>query len=198
MSHLLETIKLENGKLVNLSYHNQRFNKARRELFSLPEQDLTELIQIPEDCTQGLFRCRVLYGQEIEKVEFIPHHPRIMTSLKVVHDDSIDYTYKYADRTQLQKLYDQRENADEIIIVKNGSVTDCFIGNLVFFDGKNWLTPDQPLLRGTQRQRLLELGLIKEARITEHELFNFELAGVINVFYDLGNMPRIKPQQISH
>ena len=198
MSLLLETIKLENGKLVNLKYHNQRFNKARKELFSLPEQDLAELIEIPKNCKNGIFRCRVLYQQKIEKIEFIPHQLRTINTLKIVHDNTIDYSYKYADRSHLQKLYAQRESADEIIIIKNGLVTDCFIGNLVFFDGKKWITPDQPLLEGTQRQKLLDSGKIEKTTITVNDLFSFESIGIINVFYDLETMPRLKKEQILH
>lgn len=198
MCQLLETIKLEDGKLVHADYHNRRFNKARKELFNLPEQDLTNLIQVPESCQSGIFRCRVLYQQAIEKVEFIPHQPRSIKSLQVVRDNTIDYSYKFADRSHLQQLYAQRGKADDIIIIKNGLVTDCFIGNLVFFDGQQWITPDQPLLEGTQRQKLLDNLEIKAARISENDLFAFELTGVINVFYDLNNMPRIKKEQISY
>lgn len=198
MCLLLETIKLENGNLVNLKYHNQRFNKARKNLFSLEKEDLSELIQIPEIYKTGLFRCRILYQQEIKKIEFIPHQLKPIKSLQIVTDNTIIYSYKYADRTQLQKLYEQRASADDIIIIKNGLVTDCFIGNLVFFDGKNWLTPKSPLLRGTQRQKLLDEGNIKEAIIAKDELSTFEFVGIINVFYNLGNMSRLNKNQINY
>jgi 4-amino-4-deoxychorismate lyase len=196
MSQLLETIKLENGRLVNLKYHNARFNKARKELFSLPEEDLAELVQIPATCLTGVFRCRIVYQHVIEKVEFIPDQPREIHSLKVVENNTIEYPYKYANRNTLQELYCQRGDADEVIIIKNGLVTDCSIGNLVFFDGKKWLTPDQPLLHGTQRENLLEQGKISEARISEKSLSKFSLAGIINTFYSLENMPCIKKEQI--
>jgi len=192
MSLLLETIKIENGKPANLHWHNQRFNKARRDLFSLPEMDLEPLITIPENCQKGIFRCRILYDKTIRKIEFIPHRPRQIQSLQVVHDDSIEYPYKYADRSQLESLYAQRGPADEIIIVKKGLVTDCFIGNLVFSDGQRWWTPDQPLLPGTQRQKLLATGQIHEVRITESDLIHYQEIGIINVFFDPSNMPRIK------
>ncbi len=196
MCLLLETIKLENGRFANLPFHNRRFNKARRELFNLPEQDLAEIIKIPEANQTGIFRCRVLYGEQINQIEFIPHQNRQINSMQAVRDDLINYTYKYADRTRLQLLFDQRKDADEIIIIKNGLVTDCFIGNLVFFNGQSWFTPDQPLLQGTQREKLLAEAKIKAVRITEEMLFTFEEIGVINVFYDLENMPRLKASQI--
>lgn len=196
MSLLLETIKIENGKPANMPWHNRRFNKARKDLFSLPEIDLQDVIVIPENCRNGLFRCRILYGKTIEKIEFIPYQARDIKSLQVVYDDSIEYAYKYADRSNLQALYDQRGPADEIIIIKKGLVTDCFIGNLVLFDGQKWWTPDRPLLHGTQRQKLLAEGRIHEARITENDLNSFKKIGLINVFFDLDNMPRLETGQI--
>jgi len=46
--------------------------------------------------------------------------------------------------------------ADEVVFIKNGMVTDCSIGNLLFFDGHEWITPYIPLLKGTQRAFLLD------------------------------------------
>ena len=192
MCLLLETIKLENGKLVNIEFHNERFNKSRKNLFALSPRNLEDLIEIPKNYQTGIYRCRVVYGQQLESVEFIQHQPRKINSLQIIVDNSISYNYKFVDRSDLQKLYEKRGDADEIIIIKNGLVTDCFIGNLVFFDGKKWLTPNQPLLQGTQRQKLLAAGKIQETKITEKDLPNYSEAGIINVFYDLNNMPRIK------
>ncbi len=192
MCLLLETIKLENGKLSKLNYHQQRFNNARFKLFDLKPIDLHKLIVIPEYAKKGLFRCRLTYGKEIEKLEFIPHQYREISNLKMVYDDSIDYSYKYADRNHLQKLFDQREDCDDIIIVKNGMVTDSFIGNLVFSDGFKWFTPDQPLLKGTQRQYLLDKKQISEKQILASDVFNYSEVGIINTFYSLYNMNVVK------
>jgi len=197
MCQLLETIKLHDGKLYNLSYHNQRLNNARRELFpNCTPINLAESIQIPDTCSQGLFRCRVLYAETILTIEFIPQQQRSFNNLKLVFDDSIDYHIKFADRTRLNELLAQRGEADEIIIVKNGEITDCSIGNLVFYDGSDWVTPANPLLRGTQRQKLLEAGEIHEEIILMDDLKTFKNAGIINAFFDLKNMPIIKIENI--
>lgn len=194
---LLETIKLENGQLFNLEYHSRRMNEARQELFpgSTPIQ-LEAEIQVPENCHTGLYRCRMLYAERIETIEFIPQHVRSFSSLKLVTNNTIDYHFKYADRTALNELFAKRENADEIIIIKNGELTDCSIGNLVFFDGEKWYTPSHPLLRGTQRQKLLENGEIFERNITSNDLVQYREAGIINAFFDIENMPRIKIENI--
>ncbi|MFV0377250.1 MAG: aminotransferase class IV family protein [Mangrovibacterium sp.] len=197
MCQLLETIKLENGQLFNLSHHNRRLNAARQELFQgCPPINLSAYIQVPENCRKGLFRCRVLYSLQIESVEFFAQLPRTFLSLKLVEHNSIDYHLKYADRSQLTELLAMKGEADEIIIVKNGMLTDCSIGNLVFGDGKNWYSPATPLLAGTQRQKLLDTGLIKEKNIRPADLNNYRELGIINAFFDLGNMPRIKISNI--
>ncbi len=192
MCLLLETIKLENGKLVNLEYHQQRFNFARQQFEKVEQINLHDTIEIPENAKEGLFRCRVTYGSKIEKIEFIPHQYREIKSLKIVRDNSIDYTYKYADRSHLKKLYKQREGCDDIIIVKHEKVTDSFTGNLLFFDGSDWFTPDQPLLKGTQRKYLLDNKQIIEKQILFKDIFSYEKVGIINVFYSLNNMPVVK------
>ncbi|WP_372776525.1 aminotransferase class IV family protein [Mangrovibacterium sp.] len=194
---LLETIKLDHGQLFNLDYHSRRMNEARQELFpgSAPIE-LEKEIQVPESCSSGLYRCRLLYDERIEKIEFIPQHVRSFNSLKLVTHDTIDYHFKYADRTTLNELFAQRENADEIIIVKNGEITDCSIGNLVFSDGDKWYTPSHPLLCGTQRQKLLENGEIFARNITTNDLELYREAGIINAFFDIENMPRIKIENI--
>ncbi len=197
MCLLLETIKLNGGILENLFYHNARLNAAREELFGEPSAiRLEKEIRIPDELKNGVFRCRVTYGRSIHNIEFVPVLSRNFRSLKVVRHDRLDYHLKYADRSQLNELYAQRENADEIIVIRNGTITDCTIGNLVLFDGERWITPDTPLLKGTQRQALLDRKLITEERIRETDLPCFLKVGIINALFNLENMPVIKKNNI--
>lgn len=197
MCQLLETIKLENGRLCNIQYHNTRMNAARNELFGDVEYiSLEKQIAIPKEFKSGLFRCRVVYSREIEKIEFIPVLARQFNKLKLVTDNRIDYHLKFADRTALNNLMTIREDADEIIIVKNGLITDCSIGNLVFYDGQNWLTPAAPLLKGTQRQYLLDTNQIIEKQISIMDIKSFEKVGIINAFFDLKNLPIVNRSNI--
>ena len=108
-----------------------------------------------------------MYGAEgIEQVEYIPYVMRCIQSLQIVTDDAIDYSYKSTDRSALNALLAQRGNCDDIIIVKNGLVTDTSFTNIAIYDGTHWLTPRTPLLAGTQRARLLDEGSIQVADIT--------------------------------
>jgi len=197
MSLLVESIKLCDGKLFNLEYHQQRLNRTMVERF--PEAtpiDLANAISIPENCSLGLFKVRVLYGPQLEKVEIEPYKFRTIQSLKVVHHESIDYHMKYTDRQILQQLYAQRCEADDIIIIKNGLVTDAFAANLIFFDGAKWVTPNSPLLKGTQRQALLDQGLISEQTIREEDIRTFFKVGLINALVSFEEMPVIPVEKI--
>jgi 4-amino-4-deoxychorismate lyase len=167
-------------------------NHARKEAFGISEKiNLADLIKIPEKFRAGLFRCRVIYSEQIEKIEFLPHrYPRV-ESLKMVEDNHIDYHLKYANRNALQKLYEKRGGCDDILIVRNGCITDSFTANTVFFDGESWRTPGTPLLKGTQRERLLNEKLIQPGKITPENISKYEKIGLINAMQDLENMPVI-------
>ena len=198
MCLLLETIKIVDGEIQNLEYHNRRFNSSRRALFSSTvDLDLSSLIRIPEDLGNAIFRCRVLYRHKVESVEFIPHKPRTIKCLKLLTVDDIDYSFKYADRDQLESLYARRGDCDEILIVKGGFITDTSSGNIVFqlSDGA-WVTPDTPLLKGTMRMFLLETGQIRETVLRPADLGRFNAARMINCLRGLEEGPPIEMDRI--
>ncbi len=194
---LIETIKCADGRLFNLDFHQRRFDIAREESFGIHQQiSLDTQIQIPEKCKAGLFRCRIVYAEQIENTEFIPHQIRQINSLKLVEDNEIDYHLKYADRKRLNELFKLRSNCDDILIVKNGCITDSFTANPIFFDGNKWWTPDTPLLPGTQRARLISEGKINVCRITPDILSNYSKIGLINALQYMENMPVIKTNAV--
>lgn len=197
MCPLFETIKCNNGKLFNMEFHQERFEKSSLDYFGNHTNTVLEkVIEIPGFARAGLFRCRVTYSSKIEKIEFIPHQYRKIKSLKIVEDQEIEYHFKSTGREKLNALFDKRGTCDDIIIVKNGFITDSSFANLVFFDGKNWFTPDTPLLRGTQRARLITGGKIRERRIVADDLSGFMKAGLINALNDLEEMPQIEISDI--
>ena len=102
----------------------------------------------------------------------------------VIYDD-IEYSLKYSDRSLINTLFAQRGACDEIIIIKNGKVTDCSIGNLIFRQEKKWYTPDTPLLLGTQREKLLQEGKIQERTIFQEDIVNFDEIKIINAMNTL-------------
>jgi len=197
MYPLVESLKLKDGIVPNLEYHNQRMNRSKTELFpGSSEVDLEKEIKIPEVFHKGVFKIRVKYDQLIRKIEIEPYSYRSIQSLKVVHHESIDYHLKYTDRQILQELFAQRGNCDDIIIVKNGFVTDSFAANLLFFDGNSWFTPNTPLLKGTKRQFLLDEGIIIEKEIREVDIRIYQKVGLINAMIDFDEMPVVPVEKI--
>lgn len=190
MCLLFETIRIENSKTCNIKYHNERLNRSRRELFGSKELiDLENFIIIPQNIKSQVTRCRVSYGREIRKIEFFPYQPRKIKSLKLIECNNIDYSFKYEERSELNKLFDQRGDADDILIFKDGYITDTSIANIVFFDGRKWITPSSPLLPGTQRAKLLNEDIIGEKEIKVNDLKHFDKAILINamVGFKIGN-----------
>jgi 4-amino-4-deoxychorismate lyase len=172
-------------------------NQAMAELF--PEADRIDLkkeISVPDECKQGTFKIRVLYGEIIERIETDLYIPRIILSLKVVEHESVDYHLKFTDRQILQELFALRGTCDDIIIIKNGCVTDSFAANLLFFDGVNWFTPSTPLLKGTKRQFLIDHGIISEREIRKEDILGYQQVGLINAMTDFEEMPVIALPEI--
>ncbi len=179
---LLETIRCLDGDLENLSYHEARVYRARRELFGATDRwQLDELIQLPENLTPGqVYRCRVTYGAErIESVEFIPYQIRPVRSLELVNADALDYAHKYADRSALNAFV-ERSTADDVLFVKNGLLTDTSYANVALFDGSFWYTPHQPLLAGTRRAALLAAGVLIPERLAVEDLEYFQKIRLLN------------------
>lgn len=159
---LLETIKCEGGIPHHLLYHQKRLEESLKVLGYQQHFLLKDLISPPDE---KLYRCRFLYNHETYSIEYIPYQSRQLTTLKLVHDDSIDYALKFADRTCLDTLFEQRQDADDILILKHGHITDTTIANIAFWINNQWLTPKTPLLEGTTRARLLDEGKIHCADI---------------------------------
>ena len=183
---LLETIQVRDGQFQNIEYHNKRFNTSRLELFGLSIfQCLENLIKIPSECSEGIFRCRVMYEKEIQSVTFTPYIYKEIKTLKLVDIGDWDYSYKYADRNFMSNLLAENKDFDEVIMTRNGFITDCTIANLAFWDGENWFTPPTLLLKGTKRQQLLDNQEIIEREIKIEDLEKYEGVCLINAFRDL-------------
>jgi len=167
----IETV-LITDKIENLDLHNRRMNKTRYDFFKAKPLDLNDFIEIKPNK-----RVRVTYSENIENIEYFEVRKREFKKFKVVYSD-IDYSYKYADRKDLNAL--KPEGFDEVIIIKNSHVTDTTISNLAFFDGKTWITPKTPLLKGTKREELLTKNKITPADINVKDLKSFSKIAMIN------------------
>ncbi len=181
MYPLVETIKIFNGEIYNLNYHQNRFERSYEICFNKkPFSSLQKAISIPDEFSQGLVKLRFIYGKDQYQLDFSPHRPSPINTLKVIEDNKIDYSLKFKNRSQINRLFEHRGDCDDILIVKNGFITDTSIANIIFYSGDEWITPATPLLRGTCREKLLTEGKIREAIIQIDDLHRFANFSLIN------------------
>ena len=179
--------------------HNSRLNHSRKALYKSTDIiDLQQVIQIPSDIKKGLYKCRVSYSKEIKTIEFELYVPRTIKSLRLIEANTIFYNYKYTNRGRLNELLTKRERFDEILIVKNGYITDTSYSNIIFFDGTQWFTPSTPLLQGTMRSSLLKNNVIAEMKIKVADLKQFKKARLINAMIPFESGKDIKIEKIGY
>lgn len=196
MCLLFETIKLENGVFQNLHYHEARMNDARKKLLDSTDNiELEKSLSVPAGCKNGIYKCRVDYDHYIHKTDFTPYKAGKINTLKLVYDDEISYQFKFTDRSCLEELK-KNTNADDVIIVKKGLITDTSFSNIIFFDGKKWITPSIPLLEGTKRKELLEKEIISEQEIRPADLKYLKKAMLINAMLDFEDSTEIEIKNV--
>ena len=176
-----ETICFENHRFRNLEYHQARLDRTRLNLYGLKSDwKLSDVIQIPDNLKNIKYKCRVSYSEKPGEIEWSAYTPREISKIKKVYDDDIDYTFKYENRDELNALYAQKQDAEEILIIRKGMITDSAFCNVALFDGKKWCTPSRPLLIGTQRSFLLDSGIIFEKEIKENDLSQYSHIRLFN------------------
>ncbi|NQY20982.1 MAG: aminotransferase class IV [Campylobacteraceae bacterium] len=172
-----ESIACEEFDVLNIAYHEKRIMNTISKNFSL-----SEIIYAPSN---KYLKCKVIYNDdEIISVEYDLYKKREIKRFKIIEDNDINYSKKYLNRDGINKLFSQKEKADEIIILRNGFITDTSISNIVIFDGDNYLTPKNPLLYGTTRARYLEERKIFEKDITVEMLKNAKKLFLLNAMID--------------
>ncbi len=192
---LTEAIRIENKELQHIDLHNCRINKARKIVFGHTESiDFSKLINIPTNIGNERYKCRVIFHTDKTEYEIHPYVQRKIETLKIVHHNTIEYAFKNTDRSQLDEAFSKRDGCDDIIIVKNGFISDSWAANIILFDGKKWVTPNTPLLRGTQREYLLKTGFIEEQTIKADNLKSFSKIRLINAMIDFDRAPEIDIQ----
>ncbi len=195
MYRFLETIRLEKGKLQKLELHNIRMKHTLSVFYPGTDLRLSQKLAAKAP-KKGLFKCRVVYDTQIREVEFIPYTLPSIHSLQLVVTDPLDYSFKFLNRKPINQLVRQREQGDDILIVKQGLITDTSFCNVLFFNGKNWITPAQPLLKGVQRQYLLENERIQTADIRPGDMHQFIKIRLVNAMIRFEDALDILPENI--
>lgn len=189
MCQFLETIQLRDGEFKRLAFHQRRMNKALSDYYpeaSLPS--LTERLSELVFPAEGLHKCRVIYDTEIRKIEFLPYTLPVIRTLKMVNTDIASLPYKMADRSEYQTLFGQRGDCDDVLLVKEGLLTDTSYCNIALYDGLKWFTPRVPLIPGVNRAELLDEGWLTAKDISMDNLKNFQRIRLFNALIEFGKI----------
>ncbi|WP_426274782.1 aminotransferase class IV [Chryseobacterium sp. S-02] len=188
MSQFIESIKVEDQEVFLLEFHQKRINQTFSHFGKEGSIDLKKIYEHLEHDEDGLFKLRLVYDLDKKlRTQMIPYAIPEIADFQLVENNSYDYSFKFEDRKELDKMK-MKAKAEEIIIVKNNHITDTSFSNLLFLKGKDWFTPSTYLLNGVQRQNLLKQKKIKETEITLQNIKQFSHFQLINALNDFDDM----------
>ncbi|PSR09244.1 MAG: hypothetical protein C7M88_07195 [Candidatus Arcticimaribacter sp.] len=184
MYPLFESIRVEGGQAHLLHYHQARIERSYRQLFQkkCPWKLITMLPELP---TTGLHKLRFLYNKRAFSFEIAPYEARKIESLKCVEINTYNYDLKFTDRSGIDQAFALRGDCDDVLMTKNGFLTDTSYCNILLFDGTDWVTPEKPLFEGVQREYLLDQKMVRVDSIHRRDLhlfIEFQLINALNPF----------------
>ena len=188
MYRFIESIKVEDQKIFLVELHQQRMNETFSHFGKDCKIDIYSLFIHLEHEEDGLYKFRLEYDLENNVTQqILPYAVSEHDDFELVINNTIDYSFKSADRTEFQQMK-KDSGADEIIIVKDGQMTDSSYSNLLFLKDKKWFTPKTYLLNGVMRQSLLSSKKIQETEITLDNIETFSHFQLINALNDFDEM----------
>jgi len=193
----LESVGVYDGRAPLLPYHQARVDRTFAAFY--PGQQPIDLRRLLEKTSfpPGKRKWRVSYNHEAVKAEIAPFPKRDISCLQIMEVEDLDYAYKFTERDKLDALYQRKaQSADEILILRNGFLTDAYYYNVVVKIGSKFLTPRQPLLKGVMRAFYLENQKIQEADLTKEDLFSAEGVYLINALHSLEEAPFVRRERI--
>ncbi|MDR2237459.1 MAG: aminotransferase class IV [Chryseobacterium sp.] len=188
MSQFIESIKVEDQEIFLLDFHQKRVNQTFFHFGKESSIDLQKIFKNLQHDEDGLFKLRISYDLDKRvRTQMIPYAIPEIHGFQLVENNSFDYSFKFEDRKELDRMK-MKSKAEEIIIVRNNHITDTSFSNILFLKGKDWFTPSSYLLNGVQRQNLLKQKKIKETEITLQNIKQFSHFQLINAMNDFDDM----------
>ncbi len=179
MCQFIETIRISKGIPQNLKYHRKRIEDTRKVFGISMNVDIERCLEHYVIDKNVLYKFRIVYSKNDIYSTLEEYFKKEISSLKILESD-IDYSFKYENREKLSDLYSQKGNCDDILIVKNGLLTDTFFCNIALRNNESWFTPDSPLLKGTMRYKLLENKIIIEKSLSINDIQKYSEIALFN------------------
>lgn len=185
MPQFIETIRIEQGQAHHLDLHQQRINRTLAKFY--PHSHFSLSTMLPHPLPMERCKWRIVYGEEVVSTSLELYNPRSIETLRLLNSQ-FSYEYKFLNRTAIDNAFAQRGDADDVLFLHNGFITDTSIFNVAFFDGLHWLTPASPLLKGTMRHHLIDLKVIFEAELNINDLTSFSQVSLFNALNPWGEI----------
>ena len=193
----LETIRVQDGHARHVADHIDRMRRTALHFgFTAPAlpADLDALV--PHDLRTGIVRCRIVYDHTLREITFTPYRRRRLERLIAVDAGTMDYAFKYADRSPLARPQIPLTEADELLFVRGGYVTDTSYTNLILRRGDELVTPDTFLLDGTCRRRLLRTAQVRTAQVRLSDLSAYDELLLVNAMMPLDEALRLPASSV--
>ena len=188
MLRFIESIRVEDQKIYLADLHQKRVNDTFSHFGKAGTLEIGKIYKALNHEENGLFKFRIVYALDGSfRTQMIPYAIPEIDDFQLIVNNSFDYSFKFEDRKELEKMKSSAK-AEEIIIVKNNHITDTSFSNLLFRKSKEWYTPNTFLLNGVMRQYLLKNKKIKEAEITLQNLSDYSHFQMINALNDFDDM----------
>ena len=187
MYPVFESIKIWDGIAENLQYHRARMERTAYDLWGIKEayENLEERMgSIPQS---GLFKYKLSYYKKNSKVNIEAYNIKPLERIYCKHDELLTYPYKFSDRSVFEQLQKNIKPSDDVLFIQKGLLTDSLYANIAAWNGKEWHTPTDPLLKGTKRQLLIDTNQIIEKSIALEYLNTYTKISLINAMLDLGD-----------
>jgi 4-amino-4-deoxychorismate lyase len=185
MSQFFESICVKDGIAENLSFHQARVHKTLQ-AFDASNQSvvLASIVHQLILPAKGLFKLRISYDLNgNHQTKFTPYLYKQINQFALVDIKGKGYDYKYENRNWINDAL-SHSGTDEIMMHDDGFIKDCSYTNIVFYDGSHWVTPESPLLEGTQRAKLIQQGIIIPKALHVNDLPMFKKFKCVNAMLD--------------
>ena len=181
MFPLFESICVENYQIKLSEFHQKRMDNSYLKLFNVKNKwSIKKIFESLKIESKNKYKLRINYSQSKYSISLNKYFKKKISSLQCLELNDYSYDLKYTDRSIIEKNYKLKSLSDDILIIKNGLVTDSSYCNIVFFDGLSWVTPKYPLLKGVQRNFLLKNKIIFKKKIKVSDISKYKSFVLIN------------------
>ena len=198
MFPLFESICVENYQIKLSEFHQKRMDNSYLKLFNVKNKwSIKKIFESLKIESNQKYKLRINYSQSKYSISLKKYFKKKIRSLQCLELNDYSYDLKYTDRSVIDKNNKLKSLSDDILIIKNGFVTDSSYCNIVFFDGLSWVTPKFPLLKGVQRNFLLKNKKIFKKKIKVSDISKYKSFVLINSMIEFNTNDAVNINKIN-